>query len=83
MCLSFVLQRVFPGGYTQQQLCTPTHLVAHSCRFILSFRNANPCGHGNGFVSAKRQVFPSKYYSLWTGQFPDEGDEGGLVTSDS
>lgn len=84
ICLTFfVCAEGFPKWLCQQQLCTTTHMVAHSCRFILSFRNANHWGHDNGFMSARRQVFPSKYFSLWTGQFADEVDKGGLVTSDS
>jgi len=49
---------------------------------LLSFRNANPHGHGNGFTSARRQIFSSTHFSLWMGRFSDEVEEGGLVMSD-
>lgn len=58
------MQRLFPHGYTWRQLCAPTHLAAHSSRFIPTFRNANPHGHGDGFMSASRQIFSSQHFSV-------------------
>lgn len=61
-CHVVPVQKLFSSGCTRRLLCTPAHSPAHSCRFILSFRNVNPHGHGGGSMSARRQIFLFKTF---------------------